>query len=115
MFSPAPAPAAVPVGPAPDIELTAGGFDFGARAVRWSEVVRIRTYKIDLVDIDCVCVHFELREGSPVEVTEESNGFNDFVDELGVQFPSIDSGWYATVLSQAFTRNDVVLFESAPS
>ena len=113
LFSPAPVPAAVPAEPASDVELSADGFGCGARVVHWSDVVRIRTYKIDFVDIDCVCVQFELRGGPAVEVTEESNGFNDFVDELAERFPSIDPGWYATVMSPAFARNEAVLFEKA--
>jgi len=113
MFSPGRAPAAVRSEPAPDIGLADEGFVFGEREVLWADVVRIRTYKLDLEDIDCVCVSFELDRSPLVEVTEESNGFNHLIDELLVQFPSIDADWYSRVLTPAFERNETVLFERA--
>src|SRR3954471_10157146 len=102
MFSSAAAPSEPPAESAPDVELTEEGFTFGARSCRWSSVTRIRTYKLDFETIDCVCVAFELDDSPPVEVTEESNGFNDFTDELLERFPSIDADWYATVMTPAF-------------
>jgi hypothetical protein len=113
LFSPAPAPRVAPVEPAPDIELSDDGFVLGARTVRWESVVRIRTYKLDFDTIDCVCLSFELNDAPAVEVTEESNGFNEVTDELQARFPGIAADWYSTVMTPAFERNETILFEKA--
>jgi hypothetical protein len=103
-----------PAGPACDIELTDDGFKHGDRMLHWATVIRIRTYKLDLVTIDCICLEFELDGEPPLEVTEESNGFNDLMDELLVAFPAIPADWYAAVMQPAFERNETLLFERAP-
>lgn len=97
--------------PAPDIELTGDGFLLGERRVRWSAVVRIRTYKIDLFSVDCICLWFDLDGEPPLEMTEESNGFNGFMDALLEAFPTIPPDWYGTVMQPAFERNEALLFE----
>ena len=97
--------------PAPDVGLADGGFVFGARTIAWADVARIRTYKLDFDTIDCVCLSFELGAGDSVEVTEESNGFNDFTDEMLDRFPAIDRDWYTTVMTPAFERNEAILFD----
>jgi hypothetical protein len=96
--------------PAPDILLTDDGFTVGARTVRWSAVTRVTTYKIDFFAVDCICLSFELDGEPTLELTEESNGFNDFMDELHERFPTIPADWYATVMQPPFARNEAVLF-----
>jgi hypothetical protein len=115
MFSSAPARTEPSAESAPDVGLTDEGFTFGARAFRWSSVMRIRTYKLDFETIDCVCLRLELDAAPPLEVTEESNGFNDFMDAMLERFPSIDADWYATVMTPAFERNEALLFEKTSS
>jgi hypothetical protein len=97
--------------PAADIGLTDDGFVFGSRTVGWSTVARIRTYKVDLFSVDCICLLFELDGEPPLEVTEESNGFNRFMDVLLERFPTIPPDWYGTVMQPPFERNEAVLFE----
>ena len=99
--------------PAPDIEFDDDGFTVGPRDIRWASVVRIRTYKIDLFSVDCICLLFELDDESPLELTEESNGFNRFMDAMLERFPAIPPDWYATVMQPPFERNEAVLFERA--
>jgi len=110
MFSDAPA-SLESVEPAPDIELLDDGFASGTRLVRWSAVTRVTTYKIDLVTIDCICLRFDLDDDPPLELTEESNGFNVFMDVLVEQFPTMPPDWYATVMQPPFERNEAVLFD----
>jgi hypothetical protein len=109
MFSVVP-PEALPP-PAPDIELTDDGFICGARRLRWSAVLGIRTYKIDLFSVDCICLWFDLEGEQPLEMTEESNGFNGLIDALLEAFPTIPRDWYGTVMQPPFERNEAVLFE----
>jgi hypothetical protein len=99
-----------PEEPAADIELTEDGFTLGARSIRWSAVSRIKTYKIEFFSIDCICLLFELDGEPPLEVTEESNGFSGFMDELIERFPTIPPDWYGTVMQPPFERNEAVLY-----
>jgi hypothetical protein len=115
MLSATPEPPAAPVDPAADVGLTDQGFVLGARTIAWADIERIRTYKLDFDTIDCVCLSFELGAGDAVEVTEESNGFNDFTDEMLERFPAIDRDWYTTVMTPAFQRNEAILFDKATS
>jgi hypothetical protein len=113
LFSPGRVASRASAEPAADIVLTNTGFELGARAVAWSSVRRIRTYKLDFETIDCVCLCFEVDGAAPLELSEESNGFNDFTDEMLERFPTIDTNWYATVMTPAFERNEAILFTAS--
>ena len=80
--------------------------------IRWREVSRIRTYKLDLLTTDAICLLFELGPGvKPVQVSEEWAGFADIFPRLREQFPTLAEDWYLTVMQPAFERNEAVLFE----
>lgn len=109
MFTAAPAEALPP--PAPNIEPMDDGFVFGDRRIRWSTVVRIRAYKIDLFAVDCVCLLFEFDADPALEVTEESNGFLSLMDVMLDEFPTMPPHWYDAVLQPPFERNETLLFQ----
>src|SRR3990172_4644415 len=61
-----------------------------SRTVRWADVSRIQTYKLDLLTTDCICLLFEFRSGGPpVQVSEDCIGFPDLLAPLSEAFPSI--------------------------
>ncbi len=81
--------------------------------VPWRDVARIRTYKLDLLTTDCICLLFELQTGAPaVQVSEEWPGFDVFLGALAVAFPSISASWYVDVMKPAFERNERVLYDA---
>jgi len=83
-------------------------------SVRWSEVTSIRTYKLDLLTTDCICLLFELHnEKPPVQVSEEWSGFADMFEALARAFPGIPRDWYMEVMSPAFETKGRVLYDSA--
>lgn len=84
------------------------------RSVRWADVAKIQTYKLDLLTTDCICLPFELRSGHPpVQVPEEWKGFADLFGPLAAAFPSIPKDWYVNVMTPAFETRQTVLYDAA--
>jgi hypothetical protein len=104
----------------PVLRVTEEGFDLldGAtqvviRSVRWADVTKIQTYKLDLVTTDCICLLFESRSGQPlVQVSEEWKGFPNLIGPLTAAFPSVPPNWYMEVMTPAFETKRTVLYDS---
>jgi len=107
----------------PSIGLVDGGFDVLSSeegrvvaSVRWQNVLRVHTYKVDLATTDCICLSFEFNNGAaPVRVSEEWAGFAELFAPLAAAFPTIPPGWYAEVMTPAFKANHRVLYDASPS
>ena len=107
----------------PRIRLVEGGFDVvsseaasAVASVRWQNVLRVHTYKIDLATTDCICLAFEFNSGTtPVQVSEEWAGFAELFAPLAAAFPTISPDWYAEVMTPAFKTNHRVLYDAGPS
>ena len=106
--------------PDPRVRLVEGGFELVSPLnestvgyVRWTEVARIQTYKVDLITTDCICLLFEFIEGKPpIQVSEEWEGFSELFTPLATNFPSMSQNWYLEVMAPAFDRKQKVLYES---
>ena len=106
--------------PDPLVRVVDGGFDLVSSLnegvvgyVRWSQVKRIQTYKVDLLTTDCICLLFEFCDGKPpVQVSEEWQGFSELITPMSMGFPSISKTWYLEVMSPAFERKQKILYES---
>jgi len=107
----------------PRIELVDGGFDVFSietghvvASVRWRNVLRVHTYKVDLATTDCIWLTFELDNGTAtVRISEEWAGFARLFEPLAAAFPTIPSEWYADVMTPAFKANHRVLYDASPS
>jgi hypothetical protein len=100
-----------------DIELTADGFEVRPHesstveaALRWDEIQRIRTYKLDLLTVDCICLLFERAAAPPIQISEEWNGFVALMEEMRLRFPGIPADWYESVMQPPFERNEATLY-----
>jgi hypothetical protein len=81
--------------------------------VRWSDVVRIQAYKLDLITTDCICLLFEFNGARPpLQISEELGGFADLFGPLSVAFPSISPDWYVEVMKPAFETNRRTLYDA---
>lgn len=106
--------------PEPQIRVVEGGFDLVSQPnrtivsrVRWSEVTKILTYKIDLLTTDCICLLFELSNGQhPIQVSEEWEGFTELFTPMTENFPSIPQNWYLEVMFPAFETKQSIIYES---
>ena len=88
-----------------------GPDDTTAGSVRWQDVERIRTQKLDLYTTDCIVLDFDLRGGTVVRVSEEWPGFADLFGPLQAAFPTLSPHWYFEVMMPAFAANPALLFE----
>jgi hypothetical protein len=81
--------------------------------VRWPDVVRIQTFKLDLLTTDCIHLLFEFRDDrAPVRISEEWTGFAELFEPLAAAFPSIPPGWYMEVMTPAFETRRRVLYDA---
>ena len=87
--------------------------DGRAENVKWSEVERIFTYKVDCYSYDMVWLAFErsAHEGA-VHIREEAEGFQDLMSAMGKAFTEINPEWYFNVMQPPFSEKLTVLFES---
>jgi hypothetical protein len=81
------------------------------KRIRWDEIDRIVTYKIDLLTYDEIRVQFESSDGHVIVVTEESPGFGDFMQEVVRRYPSTEE-WHAKVSQPPFAECWTVLFDN---
>jgi hypothetical protein len=78
--------------------------------VRLDEIVRITTYKKDLVTYDPVYLCFLDKNDYEIEVWEGMDGFDSFIrDELSRYF-DVEPDWFISVNRGAFTENKRVIW-----
>jgi hypothetical protein len=88
--------------------------DGRAEDVKWSEVERIFTYKVDCYSYDMIWLAFERGEHEEaVHVREEAEGFQDLMSAMGKAFTEINPEWYFNVMQPPFAEKLTVLFEQA--
>lgn len=86
--------------------------DRRVESVRWSEVLRIFTYKVDCFAFDVIVLAFELRGRQEVlEVSEEVEGFRELISAMDKAFPKGNPEWYFNLMQPAFAWNPTLLFE----
>jgi hypothetical protein len=80
--------------------------------MKWSEVDRVFTYKVDCYAYDVILLAFERHGHDEVlHIREETEGFQDLMSALPNAFPELDAEWYFKVMQPAFAENLTVLFE----
>ena len=104
------------------LELTEDGFqvvdrlsDEPGRAVRWSDVRAIRTYKRDLWTTDMICLAFQLPNRLWMEINEEAEGFRAITTQMEATFPTMSGEWFGIVMKPAFAPNDTLLYRQDDS
>ncbi len=86
--------------------------DGRAEAMKWSEVDRVFTYKVDCFTYDMIWLAFERRGyDEALHIREETEGFQNLMSALGSVFPDVTAEWYVNVMQPAFAENCTVLFE----
>jgi hypothetical protein len=82
------------------------------KVVKWSEVERIYTYKVDCYAYDMIWLAFEGSEhDGAVHVREEAEGFQDLMSAMGKAFNEINPEWYFNVMQPPFAEQLTVLFK----
>ncbi len=84
--------------------------------VRWSEVLEVFAYKMDLFTVDEICIGFRVdAAGAYCWVSEEFTGYRELLDEIKKRFPGIREDWFSTVAFPAFVENRTTLWGEACS
>ncbi len=78
--------------------------------MRWDHVHRIVAYKIDLLTYDEIRIRLESADERAVVVSEESPGFDAFMDELVLRYP-MASDWHAKVSQPPFAESRTIIFD----
>ena len=79
--------------------------------VLWSQVVEVFAYKMDLFNVDQICVGFRLDgSGAHYWVSEEFTGYKEFMARLKVCFSGIREDWFSEVAFPAFVENRTTLW-----
>ncbi len=79
---------------------------------RWADIWRIVGCKIDLLTADEIRVNFELCTNVTVIITEESPGFDVFMNEVERRFPSVE-GWFARIAQPPLAPANAILYQQA--
>lgn len=105
----------------PRIAVTADGFEIlGSKGewypVSWAHMIKVATYKRDLVTTDEIMLAFELvdRPGVVQEISAEWDGFSDLFEPMEKHL-GISPLWYLDVMNPAFAPNFRVLYERRPT
>ena len=78
--------------------------------VKWREVKRVFTYKIDCWGYDVIRLAFETYDPErAVHVSEDAQDFNKLMLALAHAFPEIDPEWYPKVMQPPFAENFTIL------
>jgi len=78
--------------------------------VKWREVKRVFTYKLDCYGYDVILLGFEIYDRERlVQVSEEADDFNKLMLALAHAFPEIDPEWYPKVMQPPFAENFTIL------
>ncbi|MES2604860.1 MAG: hypothetical protein V4603_07975 [Pseudomonadota bacterium] len=97
--------------PARPVVFDAEGFRLGVEdsPLAWDDVLKIVTYKIDLITVDEIFIDFIHANGVLI-VGEENPGFHEFMIEVVHRFPTAIE-WYEKVSQPAFAACTTVLYE----
>lgn len=81
----------------------------------WKDVIRVHGYKRDCFAVDQIRLNIELGGGLTTEITENDEGYNEFLLELPKRldgFPTQEE-WWEKVAQPPFATNWTRLFQRA--
>ena len=95
------------------IELTNNGFQVNCGGeitqFQWSEIEKLTGFKVDQFTIDDICLKIE-SNNKTAYVTEEFQGWRNFMNKILNEFPQIDKNWEGIMTKPAFKRNETELY-----
>jgi hypothetical protein len=94
----------------PQLTLTPEGFSVLGKLVRWTDVMKIVGFKLDLLTNDEIRLRFQDSNGLTLaEISEEQSGFDAVSAQMTIHFPET-SQWHALLSKPAFERNEMVIY-----
>ena len=77
--------------------------------LKWVEIIKLIGFKIDRIAIDDICLKIET-ENITVYLSEEYEGWREFMNELLKHFPEVNQYWEGIIAKPAFARNETELY-----
>ena len=80
--------------------------------IGWAAIERLTVFKRDLFAVDLICLQVELSEGNGIELDEDMDGWNLFIDALPAHLIGCKklSEWFSEVAFPAFAANPREIF-----
>lgn len=73
------------------------------------KIVKVTTYKKDLITIDLICLHIYFEDGESLVLYEEMQGWNKFITLLNTKL-KISGNWHENVMCPAFQENEIIIY-----
>jgi hypothetical protein len=78
--------------------------------IRWTDIRRIRTFKLDCLTTDLVCLTLESQAGACFVIHEEHEQWAEIVRAVQTRVGGFEPDWFEQVAFPAFATNERVLF-----
>ncbi len=85
-------------------------FKDGRSFIKWSDIIRIDAYKIDLITIDEIRLDIVL-EKFQFTITEETPNWNLFIEKSKEVFTTIPKDWDRIITKPAFNANYITIYK----
>lgn len=82
----------------------------GFYTINWRDIERVKVYKVDLHTTDEVCMDLTF-DNKSITITEETNGWYQFIEKLKQALPSIKENWQSKVLESPFEYDLMTIYE----
>lgn len=77
--------------------------------IPWTDIERIVAFKTDLLTTDCILL--EITHGhQKIVLSEESEGWPEFIDAVNIYLPTIKKNWYEEVMLPPFETNLMTIY-----
>jgi hypothetical protein len=81
------------------------------RSIKWSDIETIIAYKRDLMTTDQICFDLFYQNSLSSTISEDTEGWSQFVNRMQEAFPQIDKDWWGKIIHPAFKTNMTLLYD----
>jgi hypothetical protein len=85
-------------------------FKDASKIIKWSAIESITAYKIDLFSTDEICINI-VYNNVQTTITEETAGWEQFVEKTKQIFPVIDKNWDIDIVLPPFAMCYTILYQ----
>lgn len=78
--------------------------------IKWTDIEILKVYKVDLITIDEICMDIVFNN-LKITITEETQGWYQFVEKTKLVFPTISKNWDAEIINPAFATNLEIIYQ----
>jgi hypothetical protein len=98
------------------ITYNSNGFDFIEKeqphSILWADIESIFGYKLDLITVDELNLDVFAKNNFKLNLTEETPGWHQFINQLKQVFPTIDKEFEAALMFPPFETNMMLVYDA---